>query len=154
MLKLFQIFSFPKLLLWHNSRRTYLAHLLQCVLACPAFRGWNKCWRQGKEWKKERERWGKPTLWLRGEVREFPCELDGFYIWPDRSFAQELCSTRAAFGSSTSSSGWSHWQPRLRNFRGTVSYSVIMGHCGPHQYPQAVTFVVWKHLASPSWHSK
>lgn len=53
MLKLFQIFSFPKLLLWHNSRRTYLAHLLQCVLACPAFRGWNKCWRQGKEWKKE-----------------------------------------------------------------------------------------------------
>lgn len=55
MLKLCQIFGFPKLLLWHNSRRTYLAHLMQCVLACPAFRGWNKCWRQGKDWIKERE---------------------------------------------------------------------------------------------------
>lgn len=66
MLKLCQIFSFPKPLLWHNSKRTYLAHLLQCVLACPAFRGWNKCWRQGKEWTKEREMGKAYTLTQRG----------------------------------------------------------------------------------------
>lgn len=31
--------------------------------------------------------WGKPALWLRVEVREFPCEMDRFYIWPDWNVA-------------------------------------------------------------------
>lgn len=89
-LRLCQCFGSPKPLFWRGSGETYLAHLLQCVFwLAPAFRGWNECWRQGKLRGREREResWGKPTLWLRGEVREFPGELDSFYIWSDWSVA-------------------------------------------------------------------
>lgn len=39
--------------------------------------------------------WGKPTLWLRVKVREFPSELDSFYIWLDWSVAWSSAATHS-----------------------------------------------------------
>lgn len=79
------LFSSPKLLFWQRCRKTYLAHLLQCVfwLALLSIDGMSARGRENGEKNRQTEggRWGKPTLWLRGEeVREFPDEQDGFYI--------------------------------------------------------------------------
>ena len=125
-------------LLAHERRHTWRTYCSVCSgLSCFPWMEWaleaGKIKREtdrrtNRERERDRESWGKPTLWLRGEVREFPGELDSFYIWSDWSVAWSSAAPQC-LGCSREKSGLIHLCFRLVQLtaktKRILSYSII-----------------------------